>query len=346
MLTERAQNNARGCVFRAEYEPKSVLVGDSRIMSKKRVTLLGGTGFVGTQLTCRLAQEFDEVILLTRHSQRSRALRILPNVHFVQTDVHDVEKLNHALSGSDVVINLVGILNSAGSNTDNSFNGAHTELTKKVVDACGKLGIARYLHMSSLNADAKNGSSEYLRSKGFAEDTVKASKSLNWTVFQPSVIFGEQDSFFNRFSALLTSLPIFPLACPDARMAPVYVGDVVESMMASLNRPAFVGQTIQLCGPQDYSLQELVEYTARTRGLSRKIIRLSDKMARIQARAMELVPGKPFSRDNYLSLQTDSVCEKNCERQKTSIDAIVPTYIGNAKGLTARHQSRREIARR
>jgi len=315
-------------------------------MSKNRVTLLGGTGFVGTELTCRLSQEFDEVILLTRHSQRFRALRILPNVHCVQTDVHDVEKLTDALRGSAVVINLVGILNSAGKKAGNSFDGAHAELTKKVVDACGKLGITRYLHMSSLNADAKNGSSEYLRSKGEAENTVKASTSLNWTVFQPSVIFGEKDAFFNRFSALLTSLPIFPLACPDARMAPVYVGDVVDSMMNSLNDPASIGQSIQLCGPKDYSLQELVEYTASTSGLNRKIVRLPDGLARLQARVMEFVPGKPFSHDNYLSLQTDSVCEKDCTRQSTSIDAVVPTYIGNAKGLTSRHQLRREIARR
>lgn len=315
-------------------------------MSKNRVTLLGGTGFVGTQLTCRLAQEFDEVILLTRHSQRSRALRILPNVHFVQTDVHDEKKLLDALRDADVVINLVGILNSAGKNSDNSFNGAHAELTQKVVDACSKLGIARYLHMSSLNADAKQGSSEYLRSKGVAENTVKASKSLNWTLFQPSVIFGEQDAFFNRFSALLTSLPIFPLACPDARMAPVFVGDVVESMINALNDSSTIGQTLQLCGPKEYSLEELVAYTAQTRGLNRKIVRLPDSLARLQARVMEFVPGKPFSQDNYLSLQTDSVCEKNCQTQPTSIDAIVPTYIGNAKGLTSRHQMRREIARR
>jgi len=315
-------------------------------MSKRRVTLLGGTGFVGTQLTCRLAQEFEEVVVLTRHSQRSRALRILPNVQFVQTDVHDAAKLATALTDSDVVINLVGILNSAGKNTGNSFDGAHAELTKKVVDACNSLRITRYLHMSALNADAVNGTSAYLRSKGVAENTVKACKSLQWTLFQPSVIFGESDAFFNRFASLLTSLLVFPLACPDARMAPVYVGDVVESMMTSINDPSSVGQTIQLCGPQDYSLQELVEFTASTRGLTRKIVRLPDGVARLQARVMEFVPGKPFSRDNYLSLQTDAICNKNCARQPTSIDAVVPTYIGNAKGLPARQQLRREIARR
>lgn len=315
-------------------------------MSKSRVTLLGGTGFVGTQLSCRLAQEFDEVVLLSRHSQRSRTLRILPNVHVEQTDVHDVEKLKQALSGSDVVINLVGILNVAGKNSANSFAGAHSDLTKKVVDACASLGIKRYLHMSALNADAQNGSSEYLRSKGMAENTVKSAKSLNWTLFQPSVIFGEEDSFFNRFAGLLNALPIFPLACPDARMAPVHVGDVVESMMASVNDASTYGQSIQLCGPTDYSLQELVEFTAKTCGLKRKIIRLPDGISKFQARVMEFVPGKPFSLDNYLSLQTDAVCTTDCARQPTSIQAVVPTYLGNVKGVPARHQSRRELARR
>ena len=181
-------------------------------MSNSRVTLLGGTGFVGTQLSCRLAQEFDEVILLSRHSQRSRKLRILPNLHVQNTDIHDSAKLTAALNGSDVVINLVGILNSAGKSSANSFVGAHADLTKKVVDACENAGVTRYLHMSALNADAENGSSEYLRSKGMAENSVKASQSLNWTMFQPSVIFGERDSFFNRFASLLASLPVFPLA--------------------------------------------------------------------------------------------------------------------------------------
>ena len=316
-------------------------------MSKSRVTVLGGTGFVGTQLCCRLAECFDEVILLSRHSQRSRTLRILPNVFVEKTDVHDPAQLDAALTGSDVVVNLIGILNQSGQKSGNSFSGAHVTLTKSVVSICEQRQIPRYLHMSSLNADEKNGSSEYLRSKGQAENVVLASKTLAWTIFQPSVIFGEGDSFFNRFSALLTSLPVFPLACPDARMAPVYVGDVVDSMMAALDNTDAVGKRIQLCGPADYSLQELVEFTAETSNLKRKIIRLPDALARLQARVMEWVPGKPFSRDNYLSLQTDSVCsDKACERQPTSIQAIVPTYLGRYTGLNGRHQTRRELARR
>jgi len=315
-------------------------------MSKSKVTLLGGTGFVGTQLSCRLAALFDEVVLLSRHSQRSRSLRILPNVHVTEVDVHDSKALKNALSDSDCVINLVGVLNSMGKSSNNSFHGAHAELTKNVVDACESLGIQRYLHMSSLNADAKNGSSEYLRTKGEAEEIVKGSKTLSWTIFQPSVIFGEQDSFFNRFAGLLNSLPVFPLACPDSRMAPVYVGDVVDAMVASLNDSTLQKKQIKLCGPKDYSLQELVEFTAATAGLNRKIIRLPDGLAKLQARIMEWDPGKPFSTDNYLSLQTDSVCGDGCQLQSTSIDAIVPTYIGRSTALIGRHQARRELARR
>ncbi len=314
-------------------------------MSKSRVTLLGGTGFLGTELSCVLAQEFDEVILLSRRSHRSRTLRILPNVHVRQANVHDPVQLKSALEGASVVINLVGILNTAGKSSANSFEGAHADLTKSVVDTCQSLGINRYLHMSALNADAENGSSAYLRSKGLAEKHVAASTSLNWTVFQPSVIFGERDAFFNRFKSLLTMMPFFPLACPDARMAPVFVGDVVNSMVNSINNPDTYSQSIKLVGPKDFSLEEIVEYTANTAQLKRKIIRLPDGLAKFQARVMEWVPGKPFSTDNYLSLQTDSVCD-TCERQPTSVDAIVPTYIGHTKGVPARHQSRREFARR
>jgi len=315
-------------------------------MSKSKVTVLGGTGFVGTQLVYRLAQRFDKVVLLSRHNQRSRTLRILPNVFVEKADVHDPKQLESAFNGTDVVVNLIGILNQGGKKAGNSFVGAHATLTENVIKACEQQGVAHYLHMSSLNADAKKGSSEYLRSKGMAEDAVQASTALAWTIFQPSVIFGEKDSFFNRFNALLNAIPIFPLACPDAKMAPVYVGDVVDCMMNALDNSDAVGSRIQLCGPADYTLQELVEFTANTSRLKRKIVRLPDGLARLQARVMEWVPGKPFSRDNYLSLQTDSICTGGCERQPTSIQAVVPGYLGRSTGLSGRHQSRRELARR
>lgn len=312
-------------------------------MSIRRVTLIGGTGFIGTELVHRLAERVDEVIVLTRRAQRVRSLRVLPNVRALETRVHDADELARAVAGCDVVVNLVGILNESGSST---FAAAHDGLTGKVLEACRAGGVPRYLHMSALNADAENGSSEYLRSKGRAEDLVRAADaSIAWTIFRPSIVFGEKDAFFNRFADLLRLLPVFPLAVPDARMAPVWVGDVCRVMIDAMDDPATVGETLPLCGPAAYTLRELVEYTARSCDLDRTVVGLPDWAARLQAKVMGLVPGKPFSTDNYLSLQTDSVCPDGCPRQPTSLDAIVPRYLGR-KDWTGRLQRRRASARR
>ncbi|MFT4728669.1 MAG: hypothetical protein ACI9UN_003181 [Granulosicoccus sp.] len=315
-------------------------------MSRRRVTILGGSGFVGSQLTYRLAEEFDEVVVLTRRAQRVRSLRTLINVEVVELNVHDSVALNAALAGSTVVINLVGILNEGANKSESSFAGAHSNLTEKVLESCKINGITRYLHMSALNADAEKGSSEYLKTKGLAEQKVgNADPSIQWTMFRPSVIFGKHDAFFNRFAALLDALPIFPLAVPDAKLAPVYIGDVCEAMINSINDPSTIGTTIELCGPEDFTLRELVQYTADTAEISSRIIGLPDWASRLQARVMEFVPGKPFSRDNYLSLQTDSVLAEGGVRQPTSIQAVVPRYIGT-EDWSGRLQKRRAAARR
>ncbi|MBX2825633.1 MAG: complex I NDUFA9 subunit family protein [Gammaproteobacteria bacterium] len=313
-------------------------------MAMQRITVLGGTGFVGSHLVVRLAKIVPEVIVLTRRPQRFRSLNVLSNVHVQQTDIHDNNELREALRGSDAVVNLVGILNQTGGNY--TFNNAHAELTRRIVVAANEAGVPRYLHMSALHADADNGSSEYLRSKGLGERHLsELAGDLAWTIFQPSVIFGPGDSFFNRFGALLQGLPVFPLACPDAKLAPVYIGDVCNAMCEALDNPDTIGSSIQLCGPSDYTLKQLVEFTRDTLGLSRMVIGLPDFAARAQAWMMEFVPGKPFTRDNYQSLQTDNVCSGDCPRQPASIEAVVPTYLGNT-GLRAKQQASREMARR
>ncbi len=315
-------------------------------MSKRRVTLIGGTGFVGTQLTYRLAPHFPEVHVLTRRRQGVNEFATLSNVRVVEAKVHDPEQLQAALAGSDVVINLVGILNESGSAGANSFDGAHVKLTDSVIDVCKAQGVSRYLHMSALGADADNGSSEYLRSKGRAEQQVRAVSGLPaWTIFRPSIVFGERDAFFNRFASLLKMAPVLPLACPDARMAPVFVDDLCKVFLDAVDNPATHGDTISLCGPADYTLKELVEFTAKAAGLERKVIGLPDWAARLQGRIMEFVPGKPFTRDNYLSLQTPNVCGPECPRQPTSIQAIVPRYLGG-NDVRGRMSSRRRHARR
>jgi len=316
-------------------------------MPARRVTLIGGTGFIGTELAVRLAERFDEVRLPSRRARRVREIRVLPNVRVIDCNVHDAEAVRAVIAGSDVVVNLVGILNeSGGGDGKNRFDGAHVGLTDTVLDACEALGVPRYLHVSALAADARNGSSEYLKSKGRAEERVRAAPaSLAWTIFRPSIVFGRRDAFFNRFASLLRALPVFPLAVPEARMAPVWVGDVVDVMEAAIDDPSQHGAIVPLCGPQDYTLRELVEYTAKTAGMKRRVIGLSDGLSRLQAKVMEKVPGKPFTMDNYRSLQTPNVCPDGCARQPTSLDSVVPGYLGG-KDSEGRLQDRREFARR
>ena len=276
-------------------------------MEKEQVVIVGGSGFVGGHLTQRLLREGYRVRILTRHNGYSDEARLPAELELLQCDVHDQPSLNRAFKGCKVVINLVGILNERGHN-GHGFYHAHVALTHKIVEACRVNCIERLLHMSALGADAATGTSFYLRSKGEAEHAVHIS-GLKVTIFRPSVIFGKGDSFLNRFAALLKIPGPFPLACASARFAPIWVGDVVECFVQSLANEATIGKRYNLCGPHEYTLEELVSYTAGVLGKKKWIIPLGDTLSAIQARVLEWVPGKPFSRDNFNSTRTPSVCE-------------------------------------
>lgn len=301
-------------------------------MSKPRICILGGTGFVGQHLAARLALQDADVKILTRARARHRELLVLPNVSLVIADIHDPDALKREFTGCDTVINLVGILNERG-HRGQGFEQVHLELVRKILAACACSGVTRLLHMSALNA-ADDAPSHYLRSKGRAAALVLESEGpLHVTVFEPSVIFGAGDSFINRFAALLKMAPgIFPLACPRARFAPVYVGDVVEAFVKSLSLRASFGQRYPLCGPKIYTLRQLVQYTARLMQLHRVIISLPRPLSWLQAAGMEWLPGKPFSLDNYRSLQLDSICKENglgaLGIEPTSLEAVAPGYLG------------------
>ena len=320
----------------------------------RRICILGGTGFVGRTLANRLAREGVRLRILTRDREANRhALILLPGVDLVQANVHDPAALARQFSDSDAVINLVGILNERGRD-GSGFRHAHVELARKVVDSCRKAGVRRLLHMSALNADARHGPSHYLRTKGEAEDIVHDARDLRVTSFQPSVIFGREDSFFNRFARLLSLTPVaFPLACAATRFAPVYVGDVAEVFWRTLADPDAYGRRYQLCGPRAYSLGELVEYTAQCIGARRKVIPLPDVLARIQAAVFDFVPGKPFSTDNYLSARVHSLCTRNdletLGMAPLGLEAIVPAYLSERDQVRRygrfRRQSRRQAIR-
>lgn len=315
-------------------------------MGKHRICILGGTGFVGRHLAARLNRLGYRLRILTRNREKHRPLLVLPLAEVVEADVYDVPALKTQFQGCRTVINLVGILNEHG-HSGNGFRKAHVELSRKVLDACKQSHVEQLLHMSALHADAARGPSIYLRTKGEAEDYLHTFHGkVHVTSFRPSVIFGPGDSFFNRFARLLKLTPwVFPLACARSRFAPVYVGDIVEQFVRTIGNADLHNKRIDLCGPKSYTLKELVEYTAQILQLKRRVIALPDSIALIQALLMDyFVPGKPFSLDNYHSLQIDSTCEHGITLT-TGIESTVPGYLVN-KTQRNRYNLFRRQARR
>lgn len=327
------------------------MINNGQYMKNNTVCILGGTGFVGRHLVHRLTRHGYQVTVLTRRRDRHRSLTVNQDVSLIEADIFNPDMLRDNFEDAATVINLVGILNETGGR-ENTFIRLHAELPELVAATAVECGVERLLHMSALNADSNRHHSRYLKTKGNGENHVHSAayQGLAVTSFQPSVIFGPGDSFFNRFATLLKLTPgVFPLACPNSRFAPVYVGDVAEAMCRTLEDQTTVGQYLELCGPESYTLKQLVEYTRDTLGLRRIIVGLGNGLSKLQARALGLVPGKPFSIDNYYSLQHDSVCDHNALPDlgltPTPVSTIVPGYLA-ARNMRGHYNRFRQHSKR
>ena len=272
-------------------------------MKPLKLVILGGTGFVGSHLVTRLQRDGHTISVLSRNREKHRESGVLPRVGVVSVDVYNRAELTRQLAGADAAINLVGILNERGSD-GSGFRKAHVELTATLLAACADAGVPRLLQMSALRAG--EGESDYLKTRGEAEALVK-SAPLAWTIFRPSVIFGEGDGLFFRFAQLLRMTPVLPLARAHAKFTPVHVGDVAEAFARALAHPHSAKRTYELFGPRQIELGELVRWTARMLGKRRLVVALPDALGALQARIGEWLPGKPLSRDNFRSLQLDSI---------------------------------------
>lgn len=288
----------------------------------KNVLLIGGTGFLGGALARRLAGADFCVTLPTRRPERVRHLAVLPTARILSADVHDAATLARLMEGQDAVVNLVGILRG-------NFRRAHAELPGKVAAAARTAGVARLLHVSALGA-APDAPSNYLQTKAVGETALLAAFP-EATIFRPSVIFGRGDSFLTLFARLLRLAPVVPLACADARFQPVWVEDVVSTMIASLGRPESRGQTYPLCGPHQYSLRELVGYAGRASGHPRPIVGLPFALSILQAFLMEFLPNGPMTRDNVWSMEVPNVCTAGCTLpfglKPAPLEAVAPSYL-------------------
>lgn len=274
-------------------------------MSSKRYLVLGGTGFIGSHLLAALADTGCRVTVLSRNREQRRGINVLPNVLTYSADVYDRATLEKYLAGHDAAINLVGILNETGGA---SFTHAHVDLTATLIAACRQAGVRRIHQMSSLNAGERV--SKYLKTRGEAEAQVRNS-GLDWTIYRPSVVYGRNDGLVFRFLKLLKMGPVLPLAQPHAKFAPAYVGDVASAIERCLGERASIGRIYELYGPDVLELIDIVRAVRDTAGLRRMVLPLPAALGKLQAFAAELIPGKPFSRDNFDSLKVDSVSDQD-----------------------------------
>jgi NADH dehydrogenase len=317
-----------------------------------KILVIGGAGFVGRHIVARLVDRGLRVTVPTRHRARAGHLILLPTVEVVESDVSSDDALDRLLRDHDAVINLVGILQgSRGTPYGREFARAHVELPKRIVAGCTRQGIGRYLHMSALGADPK-GPSMYQRSKGDGEAAVRAS-SLDWTIFQPSVIFGPEDRFLNTFASLAKVFPVLPIGGADVRFQPVWIGDVAQAFVNALDNRATYRKSYELVGPRVYTLRELVQFAAAASGRPRPVLALPGGIAQVQARMMELAPGEPLmSRDNLDSMKVDNVASRQpyvpapeLGITPTAMEAEAPRYL-SGQTVRTRLDSFRARARR
>ena len=294
----------------------------------KRIVIFGGTGFIGREVAARLIRAGAYVTVLARRPYRNKEMLVQPRLRLVQGDVRDPMAVGQALSGQDAAINLVGILDG----TPRQMQALHVDWPRRLVDSGREL--KRLVHVGAVNADTGS-DSRYLATKGQGEEIIRGA-GVPWTILSPSVVYGNGDTFFNRFALLLRLAPgVMPVIRPEARFSPVFVGDVAEAIIASLTRDDLSGKRLALGGPEEWTMRQVVEYTRSQIGVRRLLVNVPRAVAKMQARVMGLLPGRPFSLDQYHTLQVDAVAGPEDLRmigiEPTAVDTIVPAYLGKSR---------------
>jgi NADH dehydrogenase len=299
-------------------------------MSPQKILVLGGSGFVGRHICEALSRQGHRITVPTRRLP-ARSVQMFPGVEVVHADVHDPAQLASLVRGQDAIVNLVAILHG----NEQTFDHVHVELVRHLVAACNKSGVHRLVHISALGAD-EHAASMYQRSKARGEKVLQVAvqtANLELTILRPSVIFGADDKFINMFAKLQAVFPVMPLAGAATRFQPVWVQDVAQAMVHCLEHRTTIGQTFEICGPDIFTLQQLVEMAGKWSGHSRFVFPLPSFIAKLQALMMEFLPGPTLmSRDNLASMQTDNVANKNSQglsllgiQHPQSLQAVFPS---------------------
>jgi uncharacterized protein YbjT (DUF2867 family) len=294
---------------------------------RKVATVFGGAGFIGRQVVQRLAREDWVVRVAGRDATRARALQTMGRVGQVAplaADVTDEAGVARAVEGAALVVNCVGILHGP-------FEAVQAEGPARLGRLAAAAGVAQLVHLSAIGADAAS-ESRYARSKAAGEAGLRA-HFPGAVILRPSIVFGPEDAFFNRFAQMAMLLPFMPVICGDTRFQPVYVGDVADAAMAALARPEAAGNTYELGGPRVWSFRELLAFILKETGRRRPLVEMPMGLVRLQARLGELLPNPPITRDQLILLQRDNVVAPGALTladlgiTAQPVEALVPAYL-------------------
>ncbi|MGE3935425.1 MAG: complex I NDUFA9 subunit family protein [Rhodospirillaceae bacterium] len=312
-------------------------------MDLKSVTVFGGSGFVGRYIVRELAKTGARVRVAVRNVERAQFLKPMGDVGQVVpllANVRDDASVAAAVDGADAVINLVGILYEGGRQT---FQAVQAEAPGRIARAAAATGARRFIQVSAIGADPES-ESAYGRSKAAGEAAARAAFP-GTTVLRPSIVFGPEDDFFNRFAAMARLAPVLPLVNGgETRFQPVYVGDVADAALAALRDPKSAGRTYELGGPGIYTFRALMELMLREIGRKRVLLPVPEIALWAPAMAAELLPAPPLTRDQLIQLRRDNVVAPGAAGlpelgiQPTALEVILPTYLPRYRrgGATAR----------
>lgn len=300
-------------------------------MAAQLYTVIGGSGFLGRYVVQRLAAAGHRVRVAVRHPNQALFLKPLGGVGQVMpmaASVLNEASIARAVDGADGVVNLVGILHESGKQ---SFDTIQREGAERVAVLAKAAGVKRFVQLSAIGADAQS-DVDYARTKGEGEAAVQAAFP-EATILRPSIVFGPEDGFFNRFGDMARKSPVMPLICGHTRFQPVYVGDVADAICAALTRGDFVGETYELGGPRVYTFKELLEYIMEETMHKRPFLPIPTPIAELQGAVLSLLPNPPLTKGQVKMLQQDNVVSvgaKGLEAfdvEPATVEAITPDYL-------------------
>src|ERR1700712_1703059 len=301
-------------------------------MATRRVaTVFGGSGFIGRYVVKRLAQQGFIVRVAVRDPEGAPFLKLMGAVGQIVplfASVMNEGTVHRAVVESEVVVNLVGALTESRAA---SSQGVHTEGAERTARLAAANGVSRLVHISAIGADA-NSPSRYGSSKGRAEQAVKAGFPAR-AILRPSLVFGIEDNFFNRFAEIARLAPFMPVISGDTRMQPVFVGDVADAVMAVLASPSAARKIFELGGPRVWTFREILGYILKQTRRHKKLLDIPMGIARFQASILQHLPGKLLTQDQLLMLSQDNVVGPDALGltdlgiTPTPVELIVPGYL-------------------